>query len=327
MKPINLSFAACGFLGIYHLGAASALCTHGRKLLKDVKVFAGASAGSLVATVLLTAPGKIEECNEFTYKFAEETRRQPFGAATPGYDFMARLRSGMESILPHNAHELAQNRLHVSITNTKTGENYLVSHFSSREDLIKVLLASSFVPVYAGLRPVEYKGQYVCESWTMNKDQRRVDAFELWCWQRILNIPWTARRMNKPVLKVQPECFLEARMGHHAWELTLRHLTEQRQHVIHLYLYLYDRYELESTEQRRVCFIFYISICLYLYFSIYSHTHVYIYGALVVRWLSTWLLSKRRKKKKPLEKDLVVWSHKDDSVENPMGQSRKSYVT
>ncbi|XP_049728265.1 patatin-like phospholipase domain-containing protein 4 isoform X5 [Elephas maximus indicus] len=159
MKPINLSFAACGFLGIYHLGAASALCTHGRKLLKDVKVFAGASAGSLVATVLLTAPGKIEECNEFTYKFAEETRRQPFGAATPGYDFMARLRSGMESILPHNAHELAQNRLHVSITNTKTGENYLVSHFSSREDLIKVLLASSFVPVYAGLRPVEYKGQ------------------------------------------------------------------------------------------------------------------------------------------------------------------------
>ncbi|XP_049728263.1 patatin-like phospholipase domain-containing protein 4 isoform X3 [Elephas maximus indicus] len=303
MKPINLSFAACGFLGIYHLGAASALCTHGRKLLKDVKVFAGASAGSLVATVLLTAPGKIEECNEFTYKFAEETRRQPFGAATPGYDFMARLRSGMESILPHNAHELAQNRLHVSITNTKTGENYLVSHFSSREDLIKVLLASSFVPVYAGLRPVEYKGQmwvdggftnslpilpvgrtvtispfsgrldispqdegqldlyitvskqdimYVCESWTMNKDQRRVDAFELWCWQRILNIPWTARRMNKPVLKVQPECFLEARMGHHAWELTLRHLTEQRQHVIHLYLYLYDRYELESTEQRRL---------------------------------------------------------------------------
>lgn len=60
MKPINLSFAACGFLGIYHLGAASALCKHGGKLLKDVKAFAGASAGSLVASVLLTAPQKIE---------------------------------------------------------------------------------------------------------------------------------------------------------------------------------------------------------------------------------------------------------------------------
>ncbi|XP_054400284.1 patatin-like phospholipase domain-containing protein 4 isoform X2 [Pongo abelii] len=137
MKHINLSFAACGFLGIYHLGAASALCRHGKKLLQDVKAFAGASAGSLVASVLLTAPEKIEECNQFTYKFAEEIRRQSFGAVTPGYDFMARLRSGMESILPPSAHELAQNRLHVSITNTKTRENHLVSTFSSREDLIK----------------------------------------------------------------------------------------------------------------------------------------------------------------------------------------------
>ncbi|KAM6151147.1 patatin-like phospholipase domain-containing protein 4 [Rhynchocyon petersi] len=159
MKSINLSFSACGFLGIYHLGAASALCRHGQKLLKDVKAFAGASAGSLVATVLLTAPKEIEECNQFIYKFAEEIRRQSFGAITPGYDFMARLRSGVESILPPNAHELAQNRLHVSITNTKTRENYLVSSFSSREDLIQVLLASSFIPLYGGLTPVEYKGQ------------------------------------------------------------------------------------------------------------------------------------------------------------------------
>ncbi|XP_032247068.1 patatin-like phospholipase domain-containing protein 4 isoform X7 [Phoca vitulina] len=72
---------------------------------------------------------------------------------------MARLRSGMELILPPNAHELAHNRLHISITNTNTRENYLVSNFPSREDLIKVLLASSFVPIYAGLKPVEYKGQ------------------------------------------------------------------------------------------------------------------------------------------------------------------------
>ncbi|XP_021102069.1 patatin-like phospholipase domain-containing protein 4 isoform X2 [Heterocephalus glaber] len=161
MKNINLSFAACGFLGIYHLGAAAAFCRHGKNLLKDVKAFAGASAGSLVASVLLTAPEKIQECNQFTYKLAAETRRQTLGAVTPGYDFMARLRSGMELILPSNAHVLAQNRLHVSITNTKTRENYLVSNFSSREDLIKVLLASSFVPIYAGVRPVKYQGQWV----------------------------------------------------------------------------------------------------------------------------------------------------------------------
>nr|XP_025132432.1 patatin-like phospholipase domain-containing protein 4 isoform X2 [Bubalus bubalis]XP_025132433.1 patatin-like phospholipase domain-containing protein 4 isoform X2 [Bubalus bubalis]XP_025132434.1 patatin-like phospholipase domain-containing protein 4 isoform X2 [Bubalus bubalis]XP_025132435.1 patatin-like phospholipase domain-containing protein 4 isoform X2 [Bubalus bubalis] len=163
MKHINLSFAACGFLGIYHLGAASALCNHGRKLLKDVKACSGASAGSLVASVLLTAPQKIEECNKFTYDFAEEIRRQSFGALTPGYDLMARLRSGVESILPANAHELAHGRLHVSITNTRTGQNCLVSSFPCREDLVKVLLASSFLPIYAGLKPVEYKGQVTTE--------------------------------------------------------------------------------------------------------------------------------------------------------------------
>ncbi|XP_054437008.1 patatin-like phospholipase domain-containing protein 4 isoform X2 [Pteronotus mesoamericanus] len=159
MKPINLSFAACGFLGIYHLGAASAFCKHGQKLLQNVKAFAGASAGSLAASVLLTAPEKIEECSEFTYQFAEEIRGQSFGALTPGYDFMARLRSRMESILPPDAHKLAQHRLHVSITNTRTRENCLVSSFSCREDLIQVLLASSFIPVYAGRSPVEYRGQ------------------------------------------------------------------------------------------------------------------------------------------------------------------------
>ncbi|XP_040122305.1 patatin-like phospholipase domain-containing protein 4 isoform X3 [Oryx dammah] len=108
MKHINLSFAACGFLGIYHLGAASALCKHGRKLLKDVKAFAGASAGSLVASVLLTAPQKIEECNKFTYDFAEEIRRQSFGALTPGYDFMARLRACVTRMLWMNRSELSQ---------------------------------------------------------------------------------------------------------------------------------------------------------------------------------------------------------------------------
>ncbi|KAF4795616.1 Patatin-like phospholipase domain-containing protein 4 [Turdus rufiventris] len=176
MKPINLSFAACGFLGIYHLGAAAAFHRHGKKLLRDVKAFAGASAGSLAAAVLLAVPENIEKCKHFAYGFAEEVRRLNFGAVTPGYDFMKTLREGIESILPSDVHEIAENRLYVSVTNSKSGENHLVSNFPSREDLIKfkrakvnemplrkrgekVLLASSFIPVYAGIKPVEFKGQ------------------------------------------------------------------------------------------------------------------------------------------------------------------------
>ena len=52
---------------------------------------------------------------------------------------------------------------------------------------------------------------YGCESWTIKKAQcRRIDAFELWCWRRLLRVPWTARRSNLPILKeISPECSLE----------------------------------------------------------------------------------------------------------------------
>ncbi|XP_028998936.1 patatin-like phospholipase domain-containing protein 4 [Betta splendens] len=159
MTVLNLSFAACGFLGIYHLGAAGAFLQHGAELLASLRACAGASAGALVAAVVVTAPDKLEHCKDFTYRFAESVRRQPLGAMTPGHDFMLTLREGMEEVLPGDAHNLATDRLHVSITHSRSGKNHIVSRFASREELIKALLASSFVPVYAGLRPVEFRGQ------------------------------------------------------------------------------------------------------------------------------------------------------------------------
>ena len=55
---------------------------------------------------------------------------------------------------------------------------------------------------------------YGCESWTVKKaERRRIDAFELWCWRRLLRVPWTARRSNKSILKeISPGCFLEGMM-------------------------------------------------------------------------------------------------------------------
>ena len=51
---------------------------------------------------------------------------------------------------------------------------------------------------------------YGCESWTVKKAERqRIDAFELWCWRRLLRVPWTARRSNQSILKeISPECSL-----------------------------------------------------------------------------------------------------------------------
>ena len=55
---------------------------------------------------------------------------------------------------------------------------------------------------------------YGCESWTVKKtERRRIDAFELWCWRRVLRVPWTARRSNQSILKeICPRCSLEGLM-------------------------------------------------------------------------------------------------------------------
>ena len=56
--------------------------------------------------------------------------------------------------------------------------------------------------------------KYECESWTVKKAEcRRIDAFELWCWRRLLRVPWTARRSNQSILKeISPGCSLEGLM-------------------------------------------------------------------------------------------------------------------
>ena len=55
---------------------------------------------------------------------------------------------------------------------------------------------------------------YGCESWTIKKaEHQRIDAFELWCWRRLLRVPWTARRSNQSILKeISPGCSLEGLM-------------------------------------------------------------------------------------------------------------------
>ena len=69
---------------------------------------------------------------------------------------------------------------------------------------------------------------YGCESWTVKKaEHRRIDAFELWCWRRLLIVPWTARRSNQSILKINPGISLEGMMlklklqyfGHLMWRV------------------------------------------------------------------------------------------------------------
>ena len=83
----------------------------------------------------------------------------------------------------------------------------LDSIFKSRD----ITLPTKICLVKAMVFPVV---MYGCESWTVKKaEHRRIDAFELWCWRRVLRVPWTARRSNKSILKeISPEYSLEGLM-------------------------------------------------------------------------------------------------------------------
>ncbi|XP_056623515.1 patatin-like phospholipase domain-containing protein 4 isoform X3 [Triplophysa dalaica] len=173
MTVVNVSFAAAGFLGIYHLGVIEGVLRHGDKLLCSLKACAGASAGALAATVMITAPDKLQHCKDFTYRFARDVRSQSFGAVTPGYDFMLELRRGIEEILPPDAHQLANERLHISVTNSKTRKNCTVSSFSSKEDLVQVF------------KPAGALGQLFCAHL---------------CWSEASGVPRAGNSLMQPVL-------------------------------------------------------------------------------------------------------------------------------
>ena len=96
----------------------------------------------------------------------------------------------------------------------------LDSIFKSRD----ITLPTKVCLVKAMVFPVV---MYGCESWTVKKSEhRRIDAFELWCWRRLLRVPWTARRSNQSILKeISPGCYVEGLMlelklqyfGHLMW--------------------------------------------------------------------------------------------------------------
>ena len=98
----------------------------------------------------------------------------------------------------------------------------LDSIFKSKD----ITLPTKVRPVKAMVFPVV---MYGCESWTVKKaEHRRIDAFELWCWRRLLGVPWTARRSNQSILKeISPRCSLEGLMlklklqyfGHLMWKV------------------------------------------------------------------------------------------------------------
>ncbi|KAG1672882.1 Patanin-like phospholipase domain-containing protein [Nymphon striatum] len=204
---MNISFAGCGFLGIYHIGVASCLREYAPILYRTR--IAGASAGAICACALLCGCslgkkkilGQLELLYEikekekalnlltllkpksginkylsFTgdgttevLKLAVNARSRTLGPFHPFFDLVGLLRKGLEAILPENAHVLCSGRLFISLTRWKDYKNVIVSEYDSKQDLIQAVICSSFIPIYSGLRiPVFHGIQYFDGSFTNN---------------------------------------------------------------------------------------------------------------------------------------------------------------
>ncbi|XP_055987832.1 patatin-like phospholipase domain-containing protein 2 [Sorex fumeus] len=153
----NISFAGCGFLGVYHIGVASCLREHAPFLVANATHIYGASAGALTATALVTG-ACLGEAGANIIEVSKEARKRFLGPLHPSFNLVKTIRGCLLKTLPADSHELASGRLGISLTRVSDGENVIISHYNSKEELIQANVCSTFIPVYCGLIPPSLQG-------------------------------------------------------------------------------------------------------------------------------------------------------------------------
>ncbi|XP_044125358.1 patatin-like phospholipase domain-containing protein 2 [Bufo gargarizans] len=148
----NISFAGCGFLGIYHIGVASCLKEHAPFLVENARNIYGASAGALTATALVSG-ACLGEAGANIIDVSKEARKRFLGPLHPSFNLVKIIRNCLYKTLPDDAHEHATGRLGISLTRVSDGENVLLTQFNTKEELIQACVCSTFIPVYCGLIP------------------------------------------------------------------------------------------------------------------------------------------------------------------------------
>uniref|UniRef100_A0A8D0FVG2 Patatin like phospholipase domain containing 3 n=1 Tax=Strix occidentalis caurina TaxID=311401 RepID=A0A8D0FVG2_STROC len=154
----SVSFAGCGFLGVYHIGAATCLQERAPHVIRDARHIYGASAGALAGAVLVGGD---------VLALAKEARKRNLGPLHPSFNVIKIIRDGLMRNLPENTHQLSSGRLCISLTRVSDGKNALISNFNSKEEVVQALICSSFVPIYCGLIPPSFRGVVlgeICEQ-------------------------------------------------------------------------------------------------------------------------------------------------------------------
>uniref|UniRef100_A0A8C8SZM0 Patatin like phospholipase domain containing 3 n=1 Tax=Pelusios castaneus TaxID=367368 RepID=A0A8C8SZM0_9SAUR len=132
----SVSFAGCGFLGVYHIGAASCLQERAPHLIRDARKIFGASAGALAGAVLVGGGSLAEACAD-VLGLAKEARKRSLGPLHPSFNVIKIIRDGLFKNLPENTHQLSSDKLCISLTRVSDGKNVLVSNFNSKEEIVQ----------------------------------------------------------------------------------------------------------------------------------------------------------------------------------------------
>ncbi|KAI6219483.1 Patatin-like phospholipase domain-containing protein 4 [Aphelenchoides fujianensis] len=130
-----------------------------KALLSRVTRFSGASAGSLIATLMVLAPDQLEDGLHQMYAMADELHRLPFGALSPGFYLAERLGMLVNRYLPENV-EKANGRLFISLTRQKDKTNRLISEYADKDYLSRCLSAHSLFPPSSNVLHAYYEMGY-----------------------------------------------------------------------------------------------------------------------------------------------------------------------
>ncbi|XP_018537563.1 patatin-like phospholipase domain-containing protein 2 [Lates calcarifer] len=156
-SPWNISFAGCGFLGIYHVGVASCLLEQAPFLVQNARHIYGASAGALTATALVSGVC-LGEAGASIIDVAKEARKRFLGPMHPSFNLVKIVRHMLRRTLPADCHHRASGRLGISLTRVTDGENVLVTHYNNKEEVVQACVCSAYIPVYCGLIPPTLQG-------------------------------------------------------------------------------------------------------------------------------------------------------------------------
>ncbi|XP_052017545.1 patatin-like phospholipase domain-containing protein 5 [Apodemus sylvaticus] len=154
----SLSFSGSGFLGLYHVGVTECLRQRAPRLIQGARRFYGSSSGALNALSIICGKSADFACSNLL-GLVRHVERLSLGIFHPAYGPIEHIRKRLQEDLPDNCHILASQRLGISMTRWPDGQNFIVTDFATRDELIQALICSLYFPLYCGNIPPAFRGE------------------------------------------------------------------------------------------------------------------------------------------------------------------------